>query len=472
MKDVMELIEKVRQTLTLYSMLSKGDIVLIGLSGGPDSVCLLAVLDNLRKDFNLLLNAVYIDHGLREGEVEDEIAFCGKLCDSRQIKFYSRRVDVKRYVKDKQLNLQEAARELRYEIYEDISNQINASKIAVGHNADDQAETVLMRLLRGSGKKGLTGIPPVRGKIIRPLIEVERGEIEKYLFNAGAVHELPLRSEKPFIVDSSNLKEDYFRNWLRLNLMKEIRKRNPSAVQDICRTADILRDEDDYLEIIVTKTLMRLISRKSDNSIELFLRPLEVMEKPVLRRVLRRAVNAIWGLRGIGFVHIEDIIRLIKEGRPGDRVHLPKNVRSIKEYSLLRITADSPVKISEYVLQPPCEIAIKETGRVIKASFEGKEGESYDGRTSVLLDAGIMDFPLKIRHRTEGDFFYPAGFGKRKKLQDFFVDEKIPRDERDRVPVVLSGSDIVWIAGYRADERYKVTDRTEKLLRLIITEVD
>ncbi len=479
----MEILRKVRETINKYYMLSDNDHVLIGLSGGPDSVCLAVILDKLKEDFNLSLSAVYIDHGLRPDEVKKEVDFCEGLCKELQISFHSRAVDVKKYAKDNGLNVQEAARDLRYAAYEEISYSVKASKIALGHNADDQAETVLMRLFRGSGRKGMTGIPPVRNiefgvkssefrinknvLIIRPLIEIERIEIEEFLSINSRL--LTLNSKLPFMVDSSNLKQDYFRNCLRLSFMEEIKKRNPAVIQDICRTADILKEEDDYLEIIVTKTLMRLISRKSDSSIELFLRPLSTVELPILRRILRRAVNATKGLRGIKFVHIEDIIKLIKEGKSGDSIHLPKDIRVIKDYSLLKITTEKSLSLSGREIQPPCEIHLKEAHMVLNAAFEENGGDSGDGRSSVLLDAGNMIFPLKIRARTEGDFFYPLGFGKKKKLQDFFVDEKIPRDERDRVPIVVSGNDIIWVAGYRADERFRVTDTTERFLRLAIS---
>lgn len=462
----MTILQKVRETIKRYSMLSARDHVLIGLSGGPDSVCLAVILDKLKEDFNISLSAVYIDHGLRPDETIREREFCEGFCEGHQISFHYRSIDAEKYAKDKGRNLQEAARELRYEALEDVAHQIKASCIALGHNADDQAETVLMRLFRGSGRKGLTGIPPLRGKIIRPLIEVERRDIEEYV-----LREFEMQNAKckiPFVVDSSNLKDKYFRNWIRSSVMSEIKKKNPSVVEDICRTAEIFREEEEYLEVIVTKTLMRLISRKSDSAIELFLMPLLTTEIPILRRVLRRAIGATTGLRGIKFVHIEDIIKLIKAGKSGDSINLPEEIRVIRGYSILEITADKPVTLSEYEIEPPCEILLKELDVVLKAAFDDEGRDTGDGISSVLLDAGRMTFPLRVRARVSGDFFYPAGFGKKKKLQDFFVDEKIPRDARDKVPIVVSGNDIIWVAGHRADERFKVTEGTEKHLRLLI----
>jgi tRNA(Ile)-lysidine synthase len=306
--------------------------------------------------------------------------------------------------------------------------------------------------------------------IIRPLIDIERSEIEKYLSINSRL--ITANSKLSFMVDSSNLKEDYFRNWIRLSLMDKIREKNPAVVSDICRTAGILREEEEYLEIIVTKTLMRLISRKSKNSIELFLTPLEKIELPILRRVLRRALDATSGLRGITFAHIEDIISLLKKGRAGDSINLPDDVRVVREYSLIKITSDKPAVLSEYEMMPPCEITVKEAGMILKASFEERGGDPGDGRTSVLLDAGMMTFPLRIRARAAGDFFCPMGFGKKKKLQDFFVDEKIPREKRDRIPIVVSGNDIICVAGCRADDRFKVTEQTEKYLRLTIIKAE
>ena len=440
-------------------MIIKGDTVLIGLSGGPDSVCLTVILDKLKHNFNLSLHALYVNHGMRPDESKKEESFCKELCDKLGITFHTRFVDVKSYAGEKRLNIQETARELRYEMLEEIAEDINASRIAVGHNADDQAETIFMRLIRGSGRRGLSGILPVRGMIIRPIIEIERSMIEKFLNDELG---------QPFVLDSSNQNEDYLRNWLRLNVMKEVKNHNPSVVKDLSRTADILREEDNYLEIIVTKTLMRLISRKSNKSIDLFLIPLGTLEKPLLRRVLRRAIDATSGLRGISFVHVEDIIDLIRNGRSGDRINMPKGLRAIKNYATLQLTLEVPGSFTEHELNVPGEIIIQEQGIIIEAEIIDEEIET-DGRSTAIFDLQTLSLPLKVRARQEGDFFYPRGLGKKKKLQDFFVDEKVRRDMRDAVPIVMSGNDIIWIAGYRDDERVKPSEKTGKILKLIIS---
>ena len=430
--------------------------MLVGLSGGPDSVCLLIARDRLKEELKRKRHAIYIDHGLRPEETPDETEFCRKLCEGLSVPFIERSADVKTYAKEKGMNKQEAARELRYKVFDDVSAGINANRIALGHTADDQIETFFMRFLRGSGPAGLAGIPPVRGRIIRPLMEVERKEIEEFLDE----------QKQGYIIDSSNLKEDYFRNRLRLSFLPEIKRINPNIVQTVSRTMEILREEERYFAIQVTKTVMKLISRKSDLRIELFLTPMEMMEKVILRRVLRRAIDETKGLRGMGFAHIEDIIELIKQGRPGDRIYLPKGLRVIKNYGTLTITSEIPQRIGVFTLNVPGEAVIREIRAVITAGMEDKVEGYGDGKRVVVFDADKVEAFLSVRPRGKGDFFYPLGFGRRKKLQDFFVDEKVPRDERDSIPVVTSGDAIIWIAGYRGDARFKATEATKRFLRL------
>jgi tRNA(Ile)-lysidine synthase len=458
----MELLKKVHETIKKYSMLSEGDNILLGLSGGPDSVCLGFILHELRGDFNLIINAIYIDHGLRPDEVKEEIEFCKTFCNRLDISFYTKSIDVKGYAKDKHLGHQEAARELRYQVYEEVSREVDATKIALGHTADDQAETFLMRVLRGSGLRGLSGIPPVRGKIIRPLIEVGRREIERFLLHNYEL--MNLDSKLPYKIDSSNLRTDYLRNWVRHKVIPELRQHNPSLIKTICRTADILREEDEYLELIVSRKLKGLVSKRTEDTIELFLSPLEIMEKPILRRVLRRAINDTEGLRGVDFIHIEDVINLIKDGKAGDRLCLPQGVRIIKSYSTLILTKESVKTLKSREFIPPGDLFLDEVSISLRAEMLQTPIEHFDGKNTAVFDLDRLSLPLTVRSRRRGDFFYPLGLGKKKKLQDFFVDSKIPRDERDAIPVVVSGEDIIWIVGYRMDERFKAGKDTKRFL--------
>ncbi|HYQ47582.1 MAG TPA: tRNA lysidine(34) synthetase TilS, partial [Thermodesulfovibrionales bacterium] len=365
-------------------------------------------------------------------------------------------IDVVSFKKERRLNLHEAARELRYQAFRDAALEVRASRIALAHTADDQAETFIMRLTRGSGPAGLSGIPIMRDNIIRPLLEVEREEIARFLRERDVVP----------VTDSSNLREDYFRNMVRMSVMPVLKRSNPNLIRSLCHTMAILREEEHYFGILVTRTLMKLISRKTEKKIELFLAPMEAMETVILRRVLRRVISEIMGLRGIAFGHIEDIIGLIRNGAAGQRLRMPNGIRVIREYALLSVTTEEPCRIAEYALSVPGEAVIRGAGLVLTAAFVPSGEQTVDGRTSVLLDAENMKLPLVIRPRRPGDRFRPMGFAGTRKVQDFFVDLKVPRDERDTVPIVSSGDDIVWIAGYRPDDRFKVTEHTKKFLRL------
>lgn len=456
----MKLIDAAKQTIKKYEMISQGEHILIALSGGTDSVCLLKVLSMLRDELEISLSAIYIDHRLRPDETPLEIDFCKKICDSLGIPLTIKSIDVLSYALSEKISKQEAARELRYRTFYEAAFELKADKIAIGHNADDQAETILIRLIRGAGPLGLAGIPPVRQKIIRPLIEIERSEIEAFI----DAHDIG------FVIDSSNLTDRYLRNRIRHIIMPEIKKINPSAVKTILRTADIYRSEEKYFEILVTKSIMKMISRKNDQSIELFISPLEILDPVILRRVLRRAVDETKGLKGITFIHIEDIIKLIKNGRAGDRIYLPDNIRVIKKYSVLTITSEEPKKLNTYMLDNPGSVYLKEASVTLFAElndFDNIENIGSDKKTA-FLNAEKLKFPLFFRPRVNGDYFYPLGFGKKKKLQDYFVDEKIPRDERDAIPLLINNDEIAWVVGHRIDERYKVDKGVKKVLKCSI----
>jgi len=456
----MEIIQQAEKTIEKYNMLSTGDHVLVGLSGGPDSVCLLYILNAIKSKYKLKISAAYIDHGLRPEDVPKEINFCKDLCDKLGISFYTQSINVKDYAKQEKLSIQESARILRYSALDHISITLNAKKIAIAHNADDQAETVIMRLLRGAGPAGLSGIPPVRKKIIRPLIEIEREAIEKFLSE----------NKISYVIDLSNKSNKYLRNRIRNTLMPVIKSISPNSVKIISKTADIMREENDYVNVAVTKALMRLMSRKSDKKVELFCNPMEVLNIVILRRALRFAIDSVRDLRKITYDHIEEIIKLIKKGKPGDRLYLPSEIRVIKGYTTLIITAEKPKKLSTYEITEPKEVFLKEASLLLSLKEIKREDiESFgDGKNTIYVDFDKLKFPLIVRHRKNGDYFYPFGFGMRKKLQDYFVDEKVPRDERDIIPVIESEGKIVCIAGYRLDDRFKIDDNTKRCLEIKI----
>ncbi|MBF0516676.1 MAG: tRNA lysidine(34) synthetase TilS [Nitrospirae bacterium] len=459
----MGFINKIKETIAKYSMLSDGDTVIVGLSGGADSVTLLYCLRELA--MGLTLYAVYIDHGLRPVETPREIEFCANLCYTIGVSFCAEQISLPPKITS---NSQDTLRELRYEILERIAYERKAARIAMGHNKDDQAETVLLHFIRGSALSGLGGIPPVRGKIIRPLIDTTRADIEKYIDSIDATNSGGLK----FVTDSSNLTQKYTRNKVRHSLLPVLKQYNPNIVDTLTRNADIIRDENTYMERLSIKKTMTLISRRTDRTVELFLLPLQTLEKTIQRRVLKTALGSVDSLKGIGAIHIDDIIELVKHAPTGASIDLPRGIRAIKGYSLVTITTEEQTcaPINTYTLETPGELIIKEAGVVVRASL-AEAGQGAPNRLSVIVDADRLENPLTVRGRSDGDYFYPMGFGKRKKVQDFFVDEKVPKNARDGVPLVFSGDELVWIAGIRGDERFTPGQQTRRFLRLELLQI-
>ncbi|GBE31785.1 tRNA(Ile)-lysidine synthase [bacterium BMS3Bbin05] len=451
----MTILEKTIQTIKKYSMLSTGDRILVALSGGPDSVCLLHILNKVKSDYNLLLYAIYVDHGLRPKETPGEVDFCRALCKSMGVQFEVKEINVNSSPLVKKSGKQGAARALRYKAIAETASELNADKIAVAHHKNDQAETILINLLRGSGMKGLTGISPVRKNIIRPLIDVGKEEIIDYLSNI----------REGYMVDSSNLGNAYLRNKIRAFIIPELKNLNPGIVETLNRTAEILTQENDYLEMAVTRTMIRLFSRKTESRIEMFLIPMETIPAVLLRRILRRTIAEITELKSLSLRNIEDIIELIKRGKSGDRIYLPNNLRAIRNYSLLVLTTELPSRLKTYSLKAGDDLLLRETGLVLKAQISDRQPDS-DGKSIAVFDLARIYLPLTVRARKKGDFFFPAHFGKKKKLQDFFVDEKVPRDERDSVPLICSGDNIIWVVGYRPDDRYIPDKNTKEFLTI------
>ena len=455
----MYIVKQVEETIKKYSMISLNENVLIGLSGGADSVCLSLILKKLSSQYSLTLSAVYIDHGLRPEDIDREIAFCKSFASSIDITFNVRHVRVS---SDPQIrksqNLHDELRYLRYSEYRKLAFELGAASIALGHTMDDQAETLLMRLLRGTGLRGMGGIYPVNCGIIRPLLEVSRHEIEGFL----------KEQRQELINDPSNQKDIYLRNRIRHSVIPILKQLNPNLSETLTRTSDSNRDDEDLLELITTIELENLFFSKTSDTVELYLAPFMQLHRAMKRRVIRRCVEAIAGLRGINLNHIDAVITLLEEGNMGGVIHLPDSVRAVKEYKTFKITTVLPQKLSLYHFDVPGNLYLKESGLTLEASIEQGNIKLEKRPNEAVFDLNRIKSPLYVRSRQPGDFFFPSGFGKRKKLQDFFVDLKIPREARDSIPIVTSGNDIIWVAGYRPDERYSVSNDTQRCLVLKI----
>jgi tRNA(Ile)-lysidine synthase len=458
---VNELIERLKDTIHRFDLLKKKDRVLVALSGGPDSVALLYGLLALQPEFDLKLYVAHLNHKLRGAESDEDERFVKELARHLKLKVFSKRIDVKKEAKKRKLSIEQTAREMRYEYLQDLADRIKANKIATGHQADDQAETFLMRLLRGAGGAGLSGIPPKRGKIIRPLIQIKREEIEEFLKANKIGHRL----------DSSNYLPDYFRNKIRLLLLPEIkRKFNPKIVDILNRTADIISCQQEYIEKKGEQILPE-ISRIRRNEITLDLIKFEGYDISLQREMIRLCVKKLKGdLSQLTYESVERALNLVQKKKSGRKARLANKIwMEISEKELV-CYKERETKEFDYLLTLPGEVNLKGCGVKIKSEIvKGKPTSQVlftQDQNIVFLDWEKLLKPFRLRHRWKADRFKPLGMKGTKSLADFFIDAKVPHHLRDEVPILTSKGKIVWVVGYRISDEFKVTDKTKKVLKV------
>jgi len=449
---------KVKKIIERYNMFSPGDRVLVGVSGGPDSVCLLHILNRCRKDMALSLHVVHINHGIRKRESKREEKFVSHLAGRMSLPITVKSLDVPSYARKKRLTIEEAARDMRYSAFERLAGKLNVKKIALGHTASDQVETVLMHLLRGSGPQGLSGIPPLRKlgstAIVRPLIEVNREEILSYL----------KKNNLTFCLDSSNRKTEYFRNKIRLKLLPLLRKNyNKNIEGALLRLSEILKEENAYWERVVERVLGRVVSWESEKILIDFRRFLRY-NVVVQRRVLHRLFEGIVSLN-----QIEAIRSLAQKSSQGKRIYLGKrfSVRKEDDFLIFSSSPERRFKKFNYPLRVPGKNEIEGLNLTLNTRIIDFHPVSEKGANTAYFDVDKINFKkLLLRNRREGDRFKPFGLRGTKKLSDFFIDRKIPRRLRDRVPLLVEGEDILWVVGIRRADKARITEDTKKILEV------
>jgi len=446
-------------------MLSPGDRVLVAVSGGPDSVCLLSVLQALAKDLDLILRIAHLDHMFRGNESADEALFVGELANTFGIPATIEKFDVPAYCFERGLSPQKGAREARYDFLQRVATAFDASRIATGHTADDQAETFLMRLLRGAGASGLSAIPPVRENIIRPLIEITRDEVLEYLKETGI----------SFVTDPSNTKPVYTRNRIRLEIIPVLKGFNPRIVETLAAEAALLRDEDEAIELHCAALADGILER---NENDLVIKRKEFSALPVAfrRRLLKRALDLAGAdSAGLSQVQIDEALAFTVSAQTGRTMNLPHGLTVGREYDRFVLSTRSRTDAFSFPISIPGVTVIPELPLTVETLFTDRlpmEPEDKNYIWQALFDYDKMGSLLIFRNRHPGDWFCPAGMGgKRKKLQDYFVDEKVPRRMRDTVPLLCSGEDILWVTGLRTDERFLPGPNTKRglLVRLRTT---
>jgi tRNA(Ile)-lysidine synthase len=475
------MIHKVRQTIEKHRLLRKGDRVLAAVSGGPDSVALLKILKRLSEQgYALTLAVAHLNHGLRGAESDRDEIFVRDLCAFLKVPFFSRRTDIGEMVRRDGGSLEESCRRERYAFLADVRMKEGMDRIALGHHLDDQAETVLMRLLRGSGPEGLRGMLPLRdGLYIRPLIDVTREEILAFLEREGAA----------FVEDSSNKGDRFLRNRIRRNLLPVLVKEyNLQLVENLGRTAEILRMEDQYLQGVVRGLLSRWTVAGQEGTLKIPLEELLSLHEALRRRVVRSILLGLSPLKnGIGFRHVDAVMKILAGNSPDAALDMPFHVRVRREPGALwfeKRTAASRTGLEDvrygreaesevgrycYEVDVPGRIDIPQWGGTLDFQFEAKREAAVESNRVVFFDPDNIRFPLQVRTWIPGDRMEPLGMkGKKKKIQDIFVDRKLPRKERRSIPLLVDRESVLWIAGLLMSERVRVTDRTGRVLKIEI----
>lgn len=468
MKKKKNLLSEVCGTLLKHHMTNIDDRVVVALSGGPDSVFLIHALDKLKNKLNISLYAFHLNHGLRGEEADRDMEFCKNLCDRMKIPIKTLTRDVASFARKKGFSVEEAGHQLRYSIYKDMLDHFKADKIATGHTFDDQAETVLMRLISGAGKRGLAGIAPVRDNyIIRPLIELRKQEILDFLEWSNIGYKL----------DSTNLDQSMMRNRIRnllIPLLKE--KFNPQIEENLCRIATIFREEMNYLDEI-TGSLLKRFARITENRAILDIEETLSLSPFIAKYLIRRLIADFSGnLKDISFEHTNSLFELL-ESQSGSTVDLPGSFKAEREYRFLVITrkgnGEENGMLPDIRLNIPGVTRTEEWGVSIKAEvLEEIPREMGDNPYSIYLDYDeCRDREFILRARKTGDRFIPLGMNGTKKLKDFFIDQKVPRRLRESIPIVVCGEDILWIAFYRQSDSCRINEKTKRVLNLQIEKI-
>ncbi len=451
-----------------HNLVEAKRLLLVAVSGGPDSVCLLHILVRLQNELSIKLHMAHLDHKLRGADSEADARYVSQLGAQLGIPVTIEERDVRAYRAQKHNSLEEAAREVRYTFLSEVAESIGADRVAVGHTSDDHIETVLMHLIRGTGIQGLRGLQPNNRwrsgdmglMVIRPLLKISRQDTVDYCRN----YQLEPR------IDTSNMSLSLLRNRIRHQLIPLLQSYNPQITGALLRTAHIADDNYAFLNKESTR-LWGNIAQRGEKTVTLDKAGFLMLSPALQRHLLREAIEELLGnLKDIEARHIEEIMAALAKPA-GKTLNLPEGLVFIIEYDRYLITQEAmdlspfPVINGEFVLEIPGETLF--SGWRVKAELIKREQmEAKDTEFVAYFNPDKIGNRVVVRRRQRGDRFQPLGMSQFKKLGEYMIDARIPRAWRQRVPIVCSTEQILWVVGWRIDDRAKVIEKNEQILRL------
>lgn len=468
------MIEKIRAYVRLHQMLEQSDTVIAGVSGGADSVCLFFVLLELKKEIGFRLAVVHVHHGLRGAEADQDEAYVRHLCEKFSVSYRSYFFDVESESKKRKQSIEEAGREVRREAFADAVQVFGGTKIALAHHQDDNAETMLLHLVRGSRLNGLGGIRPKAGKYIRPLLCVRRREIEAWL-NEKEIH---------WQNDETNQEDHYTRNRIRHHILPCLEEEiHPGAVEHMNETAEYLRQVQVYLEQQADEAMHKAVREPEEGMEEVwfleedaFRKVAAVIQSQVIYRCLVRAAGRA---RDIEEIHVRMVSELL-DRQVGREIMLPYSMKAVRSYGGVSIfknhsadivnTAECPERECRYTLAPGEKVqagALMITAKILE-NGSGNGRKPPENIYTKWFDYDIIKDTVEVRIRRPGDYLVIDTAGNRQKLKTFFINEKIPHQKRDQIWLIAKESQILWVIGYRMGHTARITEQTRSILEISI----
>lgn len=454
---------KVKDYTEKYQMLTSEDRVIVGVSGGADSVCLLLVLSEMQRDKGFGIVAVHVNHGLRGAEADADEAFVKQFCEERGVPLEVYHEDVRAIAKEKKQSAEEAGREVRRECFEQARIKHSGTKIALAHHQNDNAETFLFRLARGTGLKGLGGMAPVKEQYIRPLLCVDRDEIEAYL----SEHSIT------YCTDASNASDEYARNRIRNHMIPFLREEmNTKAIQHMSDTMEQMRQVQEYLEKqadLYMKACVREMEHGYAIEEEQYRRVPQVLQTVLLKLIMTAVCQRE---KDIESIHVNQLQELFDK-QTGRKIDLPYQMEARRVYDGVEIYVkqdeqDSSIEEIVYDLNQPTA-TFEWQNQNISCRILNKmqiDGETLEKSYTKRFDCDIIKHGISFRTRRPGDYITIHPDGRTQKLKSYFINEKVPQEERDKVLLVADGGHILWIVGYRVNCTYQANENTNRVLEI------